>query len=75
MKKLIAILTVIMTVGVIGYLSAGPLPFSYVSETIATYVSTLTSDAQTQIDGQMTSAEHTTKVGAAYDTEIGRAHV
>ena len=35
MKKLIAILTVIMALGVIGYLSAGPLPFSYVTETIA----------------------------------------
>ena len=33
------------------------------------YTSTLTSDAQDQIDAQMTSAEHTTKVGAAYDTE------
>ena len=59
MKKLIAILTVIMIVGVIGYLSAGPLPFSYVSETIAGYLSTLTSDAQDQIDAQMTSAGHT----------------
>ena len=50
MKKLIAILTVSMALGVSGYLSAGPLPFSYVCETIATYVSTLTSDAQDQID-------------------------
>ena len=33
------------------------------------YTSTLTSDAQDQIDAQMTSAEHTVKVGAAYDTE------
>ena len=50
MKKLISILTVIMALGFIGYLSAGPLPFNTVSQTIATYVSTLTSDAQDQID-------------------------
>ena len=68
MKKLIAILTVIMIVGVIGYLSAGPLPFSSVSETIAGYLSTLTSNAQDQIDAKAATTVVTDTLGAPYDS-------
>jgi len=70
MKKiLIPILIVVMVLGAIDYLSAArPISF-LISDTIVGYIATLSSNAQDQIDAQMTSAEHTTKVGAAYDTE------
>jgi len=70
MKKiLIPILIVVMALWTINFvLAGGPMSFQ-ISDTIAGYIATLTSNAQDQIDAQMTSAEHTTKVGAAYDTE------
>jgi hypothetical protein len=61
MKKLIAILTVIIVLGVIGYTSAGPMPFQYVSETIGGYLSTVSSNIQDQMDlkAPIANATHT----------------
>ena len=50
MKKLISILTVIIVLGAVTYLSAGPMFFPNLTDTIAGYLSTVSSNIQDQVD-------------------------